>query len=251
MTPRRMALLAGAVAAILAPSQLVAQSRQVVDLEPSGQTVSLATGGRSVHLYRFPALAGTRILVSISRGAGRVTVRLYTPGGDEMLLAVGTDTVNLDATLSLDGTHYVSVVRADSSEGREMAFRVIEPRPFASLFAMGVGYEMVDERTGTVAQTMCWIDPGMAIRIRPGPEGGFVKRETFRDPAIGVGLWRQEWYMDDGTRVTTRVEVRVEGDEEIATVSYQGRVLRTNRSPVGSPVGEGMRLGRYVGYYCR
>ena len=87
-----MALLAAAVGAILAPSRLVAQSRQVVELSPFAQMVSLAAGGRGVELYRFPALAGARIRVSISRGAGRVVVTLHTPAGDEMLSAAGART---------------------------------------------------------------------------------------------------------------------------------------------------------------
>ena len=159
--------------------------------------------------------------------------------------------MDLDAVLSLDGTHYLTVIRADSSEAREMTLRIQQPTAFASLFAMGVGYEMVDASTGAVHHTMCWITPGLAIRIFPGPGGSFAKRETYFDPAGGGRHWRQDWYMGDGTRVVTGVDVRVVGDEEVSTVSYQGRVLAESRSPVGSPVGQGMRLGRYVGYACR
>lgn len=202
-----------------------------------GQTTSgSATSG--VDLYRVGGASGTELTFTLT-GRGSSGLILYTPDGEEMLTAEGTDTVRLSAILPLDDVFLVGVIR-DQRTPYSLTLEGVESdgRHFAS-FAAWVGYSHKFPSGAT--DTQCWLDPGRQIKsIR---SDGSVVVST-------IGRGGKTYWQSTKSGVSRKWEslYTIEGNEVVRTSTYPDGRTSTRRYPMDDEIGK--PNGGFVRYLC-
>lgn len=149
--------LAYVSALIVALMPAVARAQPAV-IPLDGTTVHKHAAGTNLDLYRFVAVAGTKATIVVNvTGAAMAT--LYTPEGEQMLHAEGTDKVSLEAFLPASSAYVLSVARASKAKPYSLKLNLEQPTLAQAYLSQGVGYG------GANHASSCWMEPGRVRKI--------------------------------------------------------------------------------------
>lgn len=202
----------------------------------AGQSTTRPAGkaGAGVETFQFLAGAGADLSVSVA-AAGRVSIALYTPEGDEMRAAGGVGSVKLDAVLPVDAIYFIAVSREDAAKPYTLSLAAPQPDTVTAAMRFGVGYEALGS-DGQTSSWSCWVEPGVRARHTVGTG---AKTQILFHTDLGGGRMRWDW--TDGNAYTVVWTGRVEND---AVVMMSADGAQASRITFDA----GPR--RYRGYLC-
>lgn len=148
------------------PGVLLAQVGQSME-RPAGEA------GAAVELFAFMGEAGSVLRATAGApGAGGHAITLYTPEGEEMLMADGVDQAKLTAVLPKDGIYLLAVGRQTAGRAYKLTLDAEAPDPFLWSFRRNVGYDVLDRAGGSLLYSTCWTEPGVTWRMNHAGGGG-------------------------------------------------------------------------------